>query len=99
MSRIPELDRRDSIVYAAVLMARKHGFTEFTRDQVAAEAQCSTGCVSKYYDTTALRHAVLKYAVKVRDWDLMGNLLVGPYAGALRLPKDLRAELARRVAK
>ena len=97
MAKIPELVRRETILKAAHRMAQLHGLDGFTRQQVATEAQCSTGCVSTYYDAEALRTAVLKYSVEVKDWKLMQHLVLGKYRGRLRIPAALKKQIIARA--
>jgi len=92
-------DRTQAITEAAYAMARKHGLSEFTRDQVAAHMGMSTGYVSTYFDSDGLRMAVLRRSIELRDWKMMANLLVPPYKDRVKIPRALRAELAHRLAR
>lgn len=57
--------RREQIFAAALALAAKHGYTNITRDAVAAEAGAAAGLVNRYFETMPqLRRAVIRHAVE-----------------------------------
>ena len=52
------------LIDSALEVAKTEGYTRMTRDQIAAQAGCSTGIVSKYLGTMpAMRRTIMRAAV------------------------------------
>jgi AcrR family transcriptional regulator len=97
--RLTAIQRQKQIAQAAYRAAQQHGFTEFTRNHVAAEAQCATGSVSRYFDERKLRIAALQVALRRFDYAMLEHALVGPYANSIRLPRPVRHKLVAKLDK
>lgn len=89
--------RKAAIVAAAYELAQEIGVCDISRNQVARFAGVSTGLVSRYFDIHALRTAVLQHAVEKRDWVMMRNIVAGPLAGSVRLHRDVKRELLKKM--
>lgn len=60
-------DRSADILAAAIRLSRKHGYTNVSRDAIAAEAGCTNGLVTHYLGTMAvLRRRVMGEALRLR---------------------------------
>ena len=58
------IHERDVLMGAALAVAARCGYQSMSRDQIAEEAKCSTGLISKYFGTMPqLRRAVMRAAV------------------------------------
>src|SRR4051812_36301386 len=97
IQRLTATARRDEILRAALRVAKREGFIEFTRDQVAVEAGCSTGTISTYYDIDGLKLAVLKLALKLQAWGILRGLLIGPYKGRIRITKEQKQQILQHI--
>ena len=58
------IHEREVLMSAALIVAARYGYQNMSRDQIADEAKCSTGLISKYFGTMPqLRRAVMRAAV------------------------------------
>ena len=86
----PEL-RKESILDAAVTVARSVGYQQATLARVAEEAGVCTALVSRYYGTVGqLRRAVMRRAVTAEVLDVLAQGLASRDPQALRAPEELR---------
>lgn len=63
--RLDPKDRKDAILTAALAVAQKPGgWSNLTRQAVAAEAKCADALVSKYFGTMiAFRRSIMRAAI------------------------------------
>lgn len=84
-------DRRSQILVAAIERARVAGYQNVTREMIAADAQCSTGLVSKYLGTMIdLRRSVMRAAIKDGVLEIVAQGLVAKDRHALKAPDTLK---------
>jgi len=58
------IHQRDHLMGAALIVAARCGYQNMSREEIALEAKCSTGLISKYFGTMPqLRRAVMRAAV------------------------------------
>jgi AcrR family transcriptional regulator len=91
MSRQNPVDRKASILDAAVRMSRNYGYAKVTRADIAHAAQCSEALVSSYWGTMVqVRRAVIRWSIKNRDLVIVAQALVAKDAQAMKAPQELR---------
>lgn len=79
------------MVTAALVVARKRGYNQMTRDAIAAEAGCSTGQVTTVLGTMPqLRRAIMRAAVVRKDLPVIAQGVVARDPSALAAPLELR---------
>ncbi len=89
-------DRREAIMTAALTVATKVGYMTMTRDQIAAEADCSPGLVSAYLGTMpAMRRAVMRAAVARKVLPVVAQGLAMRDKHAMGAPEGVRAAAVR----
>ncbi len=89
-------DRREAIMTAALTVATKVGYMTMTRDQIAAEADCSPGLVSAYLGTMpAMRRAVMRAAVTRKVLPVVAQGLAMRDKHAMGAPEGVRAAAVR----
>jgi DNA-binding transcriptional regulator YbjK len=98
-AKLTKEERRKRISDAAYRVAKARGFMQLNRNAVATEANCSGGSVSTFFDEAALRKTVLETALRERDYDILQHAMVGPYAGAIELPADVKLKLITNLAQ
>lgn len=86
-------DRTNQLIAAALVVAEREGYMTMTREQIAAEAQCSPGLVSLHLGTMpAMRRMVMRAAVRQRVLRVVAQGL------AMRDPVALKADATVRGA-
>lgn len=100
MSRLEPDTRKAEILAAAMTLARQHGYRDLTRNQIAEEAGCSPGLVTRYYYAMPLLLSeVLTEAVRLEELDLVAQGLVHGEPAAWAAPAQLRARAAMRLMR
>jgi AcrR family transcriptional regulator len=85
------VDRRTSILNAAMRMSRVYGYQKTTRKDVAGAAHCSEGLVSAYFGTmTQLRRAVVRAAIDQKDLAILAQAIAAHDKHAAKIPDGLR---------
>jgi AcrR family transcriptional regulator len=75
-----ETTRRDTILAAAVTLARTDHYHRITRGDVAERAMCGAGTVNLYFgDMEGLRDAVVHEAVRTGDTDIIAQAIVSKH--------------------
>jgi AcrR family transcriptional regulator len=93
MSRQNPLERKASILDAALRMSRLHGYQNVTRADISGAAGCSEALVSSYFGTMpTLRRTVVRAAIKQRDLGIIAQALVAKDPHAQKVPVELRVE-------
>ena len=86
------IHEREVLMSAALIVAARYGYQNMSRDQIADEAKCSTGLISKYFGTMPqLRRAVMRAAV------VRGNHTVLAQGLAARDPNARAASTAAQL--
>lgn len=90
-NRKPPRERKEQILDAAILLARKQGYTHLTRLDIANVTGLSEGLVSKYFGTMPqMRRAILSAAIVRQDLVVIAQGLVAREAKVLKLPEATR---------
>lgn len=83
--------RRDEILRAGIKAAEKHGFNNFTREQVSSVAGCAESLISAYFGTmTKFRRTVMRHAVNNENLNVIAQGLVINDKHALKADPDLK---------
>lgn len=83
--------RKLSILQAAVIEARHHGYANVTREAIAQRAECATGLVSHYFGTMVdLKRAIMSEAVRTRELRIIAQGIADGHPKAKRAPEELR---------
>ena len=91
--------RSDTILDAAMMVARGTCYTKVTRTQVAEKAGVSMGLVSNYFGTmTQLKTAIMRRAVKQGDLVIIAQGLASKDAHACKASDELKAAAASLLA-
>lgn len=97
--RLDPKQRTQQILSAAVKVAKRNGYLNITREDVAAEAGCSIGLVTLRFQTmTQLKRAVIRHAVKEQVLEVIAQGIVAKDAHALRAPEELRKQAVAALA-
>lgn len=84
-------DRTNHLIAAALTVAERVGYMTMTREQIAAEAECSPGLVSLHLGTMpAMRRLVMRAAVRQRRLQVIAQGLAMRDPVALRVSEELR---------
>lgn len=83
--------RREEILKAAMIVARRDGYTRMTRQAIAERAGASVGLVSRYFGTMPqLKRAVMRAAVTARDARLVAQGLAAGDPHARKADGELK---------
>lgn len=86
----PEV-RRQEILEAALLLAKRKGYTLITRGEVATEADVSTGLVTNYFNTmNQLKEAVMRLAIEREVLPIIAQGLSLKDKHALQISQSLK---------
>lgn len=97
--RMNPKDRRVEILTAAMGVASKEGYNNFTRAQVAKEACCAESLVSVYFGTMIqFRRCVMRHAVKTEHLNIIAQGLMMKDDHAAKVSPDLRARALKALA-
>lgn len=84
--------RHEQILAEAMNQAKRVGYTNITREAIAAAAGVSVGMINTQFGTmAALKRDVIRAAVKRRVPEIIAQGLVMKDPHALRAPEDLKA--------
>lgn len=85
-------DRRKSeILSAAMRLAERKGYQQVTRDEIAVEAGCAQGSVTRYFPTMQhTKRAIVGQALATRNLKILAQALAADDPRAKRMPDDLR---------
>jgi AcrR family transcriptional regulator len=96
----PPAARRKLLLDTARAQAEKIGYTNLTRDGVAAAAGLAAGTLNFYFETMAgLRAELMRQAVKERHLRIIAQGVIARHPVALRAPKELRARALTEYCK
>lgn len=83
--------RRETILDAALVLARRHGYKGLTRDAIAKQAGVAGSTVQYHFGTVAkLQRDIMRHAIKTQDLAVVAQGLVLRDAHALKAPEELR---------
>lgn len=87
----PEL-RKGSILDAAVQLAKKQGYSNISRQQIAELAGVSTGLVTKYFGTMPqMRRAIMRSAITRGIPEIVAQGMAAGDRQAGKAPEELKA--------
>jgi AcrR family transcriptional regulator len=90
--------RKQSILSAAVIEARQHGYANVTREAIAQRATCATGLVSHYFGTMVdLKRAIMSEAIRTRELHIVAQGIANGHPKAKRAPDDLKLEALKHL--
>lgn len=100
MSKLEARARAAQILAAAVEVAKVHGYTHLTREQVAARIGVAPSLVPHYMGTMqSLRRKIMREAVRLECLPVIAQGLAVRDPHALAAPEDLRKRAARHLAQ
>lgn len=84
-------ERKETILTAAVSVAKTNGYNKMTRDDIARHAGVSTGLVTFYFSTmTQLRRAVIRSAITNEVLEVVAQGLAIGDDQAKKAPDELK---------
>lgn len=87
--------RKESILDAAMTVAKERGYRKVTRDLVATGANISPGLVSRYFGTMAqLQRDIIRRAIKDEVLEVVAQGLANGDKHALKASKELKTKAA-----
>jgi len=90
---------KDTILGAAVQLARKCGYQNLTRLNVAHAAECGTGTVNYHYASMdLLRTAVVEYAIQHEILPIIAEALTAHHGATQNISDALRRKTARELS-
>lgn len=94
----PNLYTKDSVIDAALTLARSVGYLHMTCEAIARRVGCSRGEVSHLLGTmTQLRRTVVRHAVKRRDLPVIAQALVAKDPHVQGVDEDLKTAALQSV--
>jgi len=92
-------DRRDQIMTHAIRLARRIGYMNVRRDDLASKAGVANGLVSVHWSTMAqLRTAIIREAVKIGDPVIVGQGLALKNRHAMKASQELKDKAIAQIA-
>ena len=83
--------RRESILIAALDLAKTHGYNRITRDAIAEHAGVSMGLVTRYFHTMQqLRRTLMRAAIKSEILEIVAQGLASNDVYAQNAPDELK---------
>lgn len=87
--------RKESILDAAMIIAKGRGYRKVTRELVAKAANISPGLVSRYFGTMAqLQRDIIRRAIKDEVLEVVAQGLANGDKHALKASKELKTKAA-----
>lgn len=72
--------RKDQLLKVAMKLARRKGYFNITRFEVAKEAKVSESLINVYFHTVeGLRNAIVERAIQVNDTDVIAQAVVNKH--------------------
>lgn len=91
MSRLKPTDRKQQILAAALVIAKRAGYAHVTREAIAVEAECAPALVSNYFGTmTSMRRDIMRAAIRERVLTIVAQGLAAGDAHARKAPDDIK---------
>lgn len=85
--------RKQQILNAAMVEAKRHGYSNVTREAIARRAECAAGLVSFYFGTMVhLKRAIMSEAIHTRTLCIVAQGIADGHPKAKRAPEELRRE-------
>jgi AcrR family transcriptional regulator len=99
MTRLNPTIRRETILAAALILARREGYNRISRETIADAARCAPPLVSYYFGTIVqLRRAIMGEAIRVRDYRVIGQGIVARDSRALGVSDEMKDAAIRAIS-
>jgi len=90
---------KETILGAAVNLARESSYRDISRRDVALAAECASGTVNYHFESMdLLRTAVVEYAVQHEIVEIVADALANKHPTAIAAPEALRRRAARQLS-
>lgn len=84
-------DRRQQIMTHAIKLARRVGYMNVRRDELAGNAGVANGLVSNHWTTMIqLKRSIMKEAIRIEDATIVGQGLALKDRHAMKAPQHLK---------
>ena len=91
--RLEPKERREQLLKVALKRAGAVGYTNITREDIAAHAECSTGTVSMVFGTIPnLKRDVMRHAIKIGELKVIGQGLAADDRHAKKAPDQMKVD-------
>lgn len=91
MSRLKPDLRKQQVLDAAMIVAARVGYNNMLRREVAEEAKCGNGTVSRYFGTMHQLHkAVIRKAIADRNLSIIAQGIAAKDRNAMKAPDDVK---------
>jgi AcrR family transcriptional regulator len=91
----PEV-RKEELLDAALALAKKHGYQNVTRNQIAEKVACAPSLIHHYFNTmNQLRRAIISAAIHQKEFTVLAQGLAAKEPKALAAPIALREAAAQ----
>jgi AcrR family transcriptional regulator len=98
MAHIPKADRTKQLLSAALKLAERIGWSNLTRDGIAAEAGCNNATVTQTLGTMVeLRRSVMRHAVAEECLAVVAEGLARGAPAACKAPERVKRKAAALV--
>ena len=89
-------DRKEMILNAAITVAERDSYITMKRVDISAQADCAESLINKYFGTMGqLRRAVMRHAIKNRNFKIVAQGLSNNDSNARKAPEDLKREASQ----
>lgn len=92
---MPAIVTKPKVLAAAYALAQEVGVHDLRRGDVAKRAGVADGSVSGYYQSSALKAAVVEEAIKREDVAILRGVVFNPIPGAPEIPAELRSKILK----
>ena len=98
--RMKPADRQKQILDAAIVVAERIGFANVRQVDIATEAQCGFGTVSRYFNTMKqMRRAIIREAIQRKSLIIIAAGLGINDPDAQKAPDDLKRKAVSLLAR
>lgn len=92
-------DRKADILAAAITAAEKCGFGAVRQKDIAEQADCAFGLVTRYFNTMKqMRRAIMREAVRTKNLKIIAQGLAIADIDARKAPPELKVKAAKLLA-
>lgn len=97
-ARMNKIERRDQIMGHAIRLARKVGYMNVRRDELARNAGVANGLVSNHWNTMVqLKKAIIREAIRIEDAVIVGQGLALRDRHAMKAPQHLKEKAIAQI--
>lgn len=85
--------RKEQILDAAIKVAESVGYANVQRADVAAQANCASGTVNRYYGTMKqLKRDIIRHAIKAKNLIIIMQGIANCDPAVSKIPNDLKQQ-------